>query len=102
MGACATSPTLSSVTTAPTIVAPRRSTPNTAVRGMRWMITARSSTAVLGAVLVTGYLGGAVCTHVRSGDGAFSIVFAIVFGALVWLGLYLRDGRVAAIITRPA
>lgn len=48
-------------------------------------------TAVLGAILLTGYLGGAVATHVRAGEPVFSVVFAIVFGVLVWLGLYLRN-----------
>jgi len=48
-------------------------------------------TSVLGAILLTAYLGGAVATHVRAGEPVFSIVFAIVFGVLVWLGLYLRN-----------
>lgn len=48
-------------------------------------------TSVLGAILLTAYLGGAVATHVRAGEPVFSIVFAIVFGILVWLGLYLRN-----------
>jgi hypothetical protein len=47
-------------------------------------------TAVLGAVLLTGYLGGAVATHVRVGD-AFLVPLAL--GILVWAGLYLRDER---------
>lgn len=55
-------------------------------------------TALLGAVLLTGYLGGAICTHVRSGDGAFPIAFAATFGVLVWVGLYLRDARVSALL----
>jgi hypothetical protein len=55
-------------------------------------------TAVLGAVLLTGYLGGAVCTHVRLQDPLFShTLFPIYFGALVWGGLYLRDARLRAI-----
>jgi hypothetical protein len=52
-------------------------------------------TAVLGAILMTGYLGGAVYHHVRAGD---SMVMAIVCGVLVWLGLYLRDARVRALV----
>lgn len=48
-------------------------------------------TAVFGAILLTGYLGGAVATHVRAGEPVFSIVFAIALGVLVWLGLYLRN-----------
>lgn len=55
-------------------------------------------TSVLGAILLTGYLGGAVATHVRAGEGLFSIVFSVIFGALLWLGLYLRDGRLRAIV----
>jgi hypothetical protein len=54
-------------------------------------------TAVLGAILLTGYLGGAVATHVRVADGAFSIVFGVAFGVLVWLGLYLREPRLRAL-----
>ena len=50
-------------------------------------------TAVLGAVLLTGYLGGAVDAHVRAGHPAFNIVFPVVFGALIWGGLLLRDRR---------
>jgi hypothetical protein len=47
-------------------------------------------TAVLGAILVTGYLGGATATHVRVGDPFFG---PVLFGVVAWLGLYLRDGR---------
>jgi len=55
-------------------------------------------TAILGAILLTGYLGGAVATHVRVGGPASSIIFPIVFGILIWGGLYLRDRRVNALI----
>jgi hypothetical protein len=55
-------------------------------------------TSVLGAILLTGYLGGAVASHLRVGSGAFPIVFPIIFGALVWGGLFLRDGRLRALI----
>jgi len=55
-------------------------------------------TAILGAVLLTGYLGGAVATHVRVGADLFSIFFPVVFGVLVWLGLYLRNERLRALI----
>jgi hypothetical protein len=50
-------------------------------------------TAVLGAILLTGYLGGAVASHLRHGDGAFPVLFPVVFGMLLWGGLWLRDGR---------
>ena len=55
-------------------------------------------TAVLGAILLTGYLGGAVATHVRVGTEVFPVVFAIVFGVLIWGGLYLRDSRLSRLI----
>jgi len=47
-------------------------------------------TAVLGAVLLTGYLGGAVATHLRAGE---SPALAVVVGVVVWLGLWLREPR---------
>ncbi len=55
-------------------------------------------TSILGAILLTGYLGGAVATHVRVGEGLFSIVFPIIFGVLLWGGLWLRDERLRALI----
>ncbi|MCM3871895.1 MAG: DoxX family protein [Pyrinomonadaceae bacterium] len=55
-------------------------------------------TAVLGAILLTGYLGGAVDAHVHAGEGAFPILFPVVFGALLWLGLYLRDDRLRSLV----
>src|SRR5262245_20163910 len=55
-------------------------------------------TAVLGAILLTGYLGGAVATHVRVGQGPFEILFPVVFGALLWGGLVLRDARLRALL----
>jgi hypothetical protein len=52
-------------------------------------------TAVLGAILLTGYLGGAVATHVRVADPYYG---PIIVGILVWGGLYLRDARLRAIL----
>jgi len=52
-------------------------------------------TAVLGALLLTGYLGGAVVTHLRVGQ---PFAMPVVIGVLVWAGLYLRDARVRAIL----
>lgn len=57
-------------------------------------------TSVLGMILLTGYLGGAVATHVRVGSGLFAILFPVLIGALLWGGLVLRDGRVSALIAR--
>ena len=56
------------------------------------------TTSVLGAILITGYLGGAVATHVRLFEGVFPIIFPVVIGALIWLGLYLRDSQLRAFI----
>ena len=53
------------------------------------------STAVLGAILLTGYLGGAVVTHLRVGD---PFIGPIIFGVLVWAGLFLRERRLRALI----
>ena len=53
------------------------------------------ATAVLGAILLTGYLGGAILTHLRVDD---PFVVQIVLGVLVWLGLYLREGRLKALL----
>ena len=56
------------------------------------------STSVLGAILLTGYLGGAVATHVRVGEGLFPIIFPVVFGIFIWLGLYLRDVNLRGLV----
>ncbi len=48
-------------------------------------------TAVLGAVLLTGYLGGAVAIQMRAGSSTFETVFPVIFGIIVWAGIYLRD-----------
>jgi len=55
-------------------------------------------TKVIGAILLTGYLGGAVATHVHAGHGAFEILFPVFFGVLLWGGLYLRDARLRALL----
>jgi DoxX-like family len=58
-------------------------------------------TKVWGAILLTGYLGGAVATHVHAGDGPFEILFPVIFGALLWGGLTLRDARLRSLFFRP-
>jgi len=56
-------------------------------------------TSVLGAILLTGYLGGAVATHLRAGDPLFShVLFPTYLGVLLWGGLYLREDRLRALI----
>jgi len=52
-------------------------------------------TAILGAILLTGFLGGAVATHLRMGDPVFShTLFGVYLGIALWGGLWLRDARV--------
>ena len=53
------------------------------------------ATAVLGAVLLTGYIGGAICTHWRVGD---LFLLHIGLGLFVWLGIYLREDRLKALL----
>jgi hypothetical protein len=56
-------------------------------------------TAVLGAILLTGYLGGAVATHMRVGSPLFThVLFGVYLGILLWGGLYLRDARLRVLI----
>lgn len=56
-------------------------------------------TSVLGAVLLTGYLGGAVCAHFRAESPLLSTtLFPVYVGIAVWVGLYLRDARVRALV----
>jgi hypothetical protein len=56
-------------------------------------------TAVLGAILLTGYLGGAVATHVRIGSPLFThVLFGVYLGLFAWGGLWFRDPRVRALI----
>lgn len=54
--------------------------------------------AVLGAILLTGYLGGATVTHVRRGGPLFAILFPGMVAVLAWGGLWLRDARVRTLI----
>jgi hypothetical protein len=55
-------------------------------------------TAVLGAILLTGYLGGAVAANLRIGSVMFNTLFPIVFAALAWTGIFLRESRLGALI----
>lgn len=56
-------------------------------------------TAVLGAILVTGFLGGAICAHVRIAEvGSPPELISLLLGAMTWGGLYLRDPRIRAIL----
>jgi hypothetical protein len=53
-------------------------------------------TSILGAILLTGYLGGATATNVRVGDPSF--IMTTILGVLAWVGLFLRDDRLRALI----
>jgi DoxX-like family len=57
------------------------------------------ATSVLGAVLLTGYLGGAISVHVRVGNPLFGyVLFPVYVGAFMWAGLYLREPRLLALL----
>jgi hypothetical protein len=55
-------------------------------------------TSILGAILLTGYLGGAVASHVHHQDPLWQVFFPAVFGALIWGGLVLRNPRLRSLI----
>lgn len=62
------------------------------------LLYAYPRTSVLGAILLTGYLGGAIYVHVRAGSPLFShTLFGVYLGILLWAGLYLRDERLRLI-----
>jgi hypothetical protein len=61
------------------------------------IIYAIPRTAVLGAVLLTGFLGGAVAIQMRAGSSTFETVFPVIFGIIVWAGIYLRDCKLRAV-----
>lgn len=76
-------------------------TPIGVVELLSALLYAVPQTSVLGAILLTGYLGGAVATHVRVGEG---FAAPVVLGVLVWLGLFLRDPRLRELtpLRKPA
>jgi DoxX-like protein len=55
-------------------------------------------TSILGAVLLSGYLGGAVASNARAGSGWFETIFPMLFAVLVWAGLALRDRRLRSLL----
>lgn len=67
------------------------------------LLYALPRTAVLGAILVTGFLGGAICTHFRLGElGSPPQLICLLLGVLTWGGLYLRDERMRALLPLAA
>ena len=61
------------------------------------LLYAIPQTAMLGAILLTGYLGGACATHVRIGEYGFGLV-PVFLGVLAWVGLFLRDARIRELV----
>ena len=59
------------------------------------LLYAIPQTSVLGAILCTGYLGGAIATHVRAGEG---FAAPLILGVIVWAGLFLRERRLQALL----
>ena len=55
-------------------------------------------TSILGAILLTGYLGGATAANVRVGDPLFETLFPFIFGVVIWAGIFLRDDRLRALV----
>jgi hypothetical protein len=55
-------------------------------------------TFVLGAILLTGYLGGAVSANLRVDDPLFETLFPVIIGALIWAGIWLRDERLRTLV----
>ncbi|CAL75064.1 conserved hypothetical protein; putative membrane protein [Bradyrhizobium sp. ORS 278] len=63
------------------------------------LLYALPATSLLGAILLTGYLGGAIASHVRIGSPLFShVLFGLYLGLMVWGGLWLRDRRLRALL----
>lgn len=63
------------------------------------LLYAFPATSVLGAIVLTGYLGGSIYVHLRAGSPLFShTLFGLYLGLLIWGGLYLRDERIRALI----
>jgi hypothetical protein len=71
-------------------------TPITIVFLVSTLLYAIPRTSILGAILLTGYFGGAIATHVRLGQPTF--VVGLSMGVLTWLGIYLRDARLRALL----
>jgi len=67
------------------------------------LLYALPRTAAVGAVLLTGLLGGAVATHLRVGSPILThVLFGVYLGVMIWGGILLRDARVLALVARPA
>lgn len=56
-------------------------------------------TSTIGAILLTGFFGGAVAIQMRAGSPIFETIFPIIFGVLAWAGIFLRDNRLRTLIS---
>jgi hypothetical protein len=55
-------------------------------------------TKILGAILLTGYLGGAVAIHLRVEHAVFQLLFPVIVGTLIWAGVFVRDAQLRALV----
>jgi hypothetical protein len=62
------------------------------------IVYASPRTSILGAILLTAYLGGAVAIQLRAGNPLFQMLFPAIFGVLIWAGVFLRDDRLRALV----
>ncbi|WP_308992480.1 DoxX family protein [Mariniflexile litorale] len=63
------------------------------------LLYAYSKTVIIGAIILTGWLGGAVATHVIHKDPIFNLVFPVIFGIIVWLSIWLRNEKLKALLS---
>jgi hypothetical protein len=62
------------------------------------IVYASPRTSILGAILLTAYLGGAVAIQLRAANPLFQMLFPAIFGVLIWAGIFLRDDRLRALV----
>ncbi len=78
--------------------------PEGTIVGMGILLLARTAlyvlprTSIFGAILLTGYLGEAVATQVRFGHTLLETLFPVIFGGIVWAGVFLRDARLRTLV----
>jgi hypothetical protein len=63
------------------------------------LLYAYSKTVLFGAIVLTGWLGGAVATHIIHNDPLFNMVFPVVFGIIIWGSIWLRNDKLKALLT---
>ncbi|MET4084127.1 hypothetical protein ABIB40_004101 [Pedobacter sp. UYP30] len=63
------------------------------------LLYAIPKTIIIGAIILTGWLGGAIATHIIHGDPIFNIIFPILFGLVIWASIVLRNDKLKAVLT---